>query len=51
VNLSGAEACVANFSNADLREAVLVGAALTLAYFIGTDLENADLTGCHVYGE
>jgi hypothetical protein len=37
---------VANFSNADLREAVLVGAALTL----GTDLENADLTGCHVYG-
>ena len=43
-------ACVANFSNADLRDAVLVWAALTAAYFIGTNLENSDLTGCHVYG-
>ena len=50
MNLSGAEACVANFIYADLREAVLVGAALTLAYFIGTQLQNADLTGCRVYG-
>src|SRR6516165_4680493 len=50
VNLSGAEACVANFSYANLREAIVVGTALTLAYFVGTDLENADLSGCHVYG-
>ena len=41
---------MANFSNADLRDAVLVWAALTAAYFIGTNLENSDLTSCHVYG-
>jgi hypothetical protein len=44
-NLSGANLSLANFSQADLTGAILEGAIL-----VGTSLQNADLTGCRIYG-
>ena len=54
-DLSGANLCGANLTGANLTETNLTGARLcqadlSSAILIRTNLENADLTGCRVYG-
>lgn len=44
-NLSGA-----NLSGANLNKAILPGADLTTASFVETDLTDADITGCRIFG-
>jgi hypothetical protein len=49
-NLTGADLSEANLGGADLSEANLGGANLQRAILIDTDLTDADLTGCRVFG-